>query len=111
MGVLTHPGVNFGEFASMLAISSLGEPWVLVVASVGCANTAVANRSCDAARTQLARDDAATCARVAGIAIDCGREQSPRNSRRQPPRMSLGKFSSGTPALGDSESLAQIREV
>jgi hypothetical protein len=24
MGVLTHPGVKFGEFASMLAISSLG---------------------------------------------------------------------------------------
>ena len=58
VGVLTHPGVNFGEFASMLAISSPGG--ILgTCRGVGrmCKHGRQANRSCDAARTQLARDD------------------------------------------------------
>ena len=59
VGVLTHSGVNFGEFASVLAVSSPGGSWVLCC-GVGrmCKHGRQANRSCDAARTQLARDDA-----------------------------------------------------
>jgi hypothetical protein len=58
VGILTHPGVNFGEFASVLAVSSPGGSWVLCC-GVGrmCKHGRQANRSCDAARTQLARDD------------------------------------------------------